>query len=176
MTRLDGFPTATQAAPNSCWACAGREIVNWYIAQGKAGAYRASQFDSDQKFADEYAAAAKNPAYKDIDIQRSAADALAYLGFGNNTDSRPIPLPDEIRDEIGDKKPLLAIIGSTNPRGKPNLAAKEGHWLVIVGINDDGSQIEVFDPAEGKVVAVAYGATYTAGSYWQNTSYVDARS
>ncbi|QWP78602.1 hypothetical protein J5226_09490 [Lysobacter sp. K5869] len=176
MTRLDGFPTATQAVSNSCWACAGREIVNWYIGQGEAGSYQASQFDSDQKFADQYATAAKDPAYKDIDVQRSAADALAYLGFDNNTDSRPIPEPDEIRVELRSKKPMLAIIGSTNPGKKPNLDAKEGHWLVIVGINDDGSRIEVFDPALGKVVTVAYGATYTSGSYWQNTSYVDAHA
>lgn len=176
MTRLDGFPTATQAAPNSCWACAGREIVNWYIGQGKAGSYRASQFASDQLFADEYAAAAGKPAYSDIDVQRSAADALACLGFGNNTDDSPIPTPDEIRTQLKNGEPLLAIVGGTNPGTKPNLKAKQGHWLAIVGIDDAGSQIEVFDPAEGKIVAVAYGATYIPGSYWQNTSYVDPRS
>lgn len=176
MTRLDGFPTATQAASNACWACAGREIVNWYIGKGKAGSYQASQFATDQQFADQYAAAASKPAYSDINVQRSAADALACLGFDNNTDGSPIPTADEIRIELQDQKPLLAIIGSTNPRGTPNLKAKQGHWLVIVGINDDGSQIEVFDPAEGKVVTVAYGTTYTSGWYWQNTSYVDPRS
>lgn len=173
MTRLDGFPTATQAAPNSCWACAGREIVNWYIGQGKAGSYRADDFSSDQLFADQYATAAKNPAYKNIDVQRSASDALILLDFGNNTDDRPIPTPDEIRTQLKSGAPLLTIIGSTDPGSKPNLKAKQGHWLVIVGIRDDGSQIEVFDPGEGKIVTVAYGATYVPGSYWQNTSYVD---
>jgi ABC-type bacteriocin/lantibiotic exporter with double-glycine peptidase domain len=162
MPVLAKYPVAKQQTANSCWACAARSIAN----------FAGSAYASDQKLADAYAAKTKKPANGDINKMQSAADALARLGFPSKADSEPFPTPKEILDEINKKTPILAIVGDTNPKGKRNLKYQEGHWVVIVGISDDGKTIDVFDPADGALHQVAYdAATYGKGVYWQNASY-----
>ena len=156
------FPVAKQEDVNSCWACASRMISNYYVALGKGGANK--KIDSDTDLAKLVGLS--------IDKQESASAVLATLKYANNADSAPIPTEEEISDAISDGTPLLAIIGPDDPKGKRNLKAQNGHWVVIVGI--DKSVISVFDPANGSTGTVAYGAKYS-GYYWQNTSYVDGQ-
>jgi hypothetical protein len=167
MPVLANYPVAKQAVPNSCWACAARSVANF-----NGGKKPAVTYASDQALADAYAKASKTPGNGDINKMQSAADALYYLGFRSNTDSAPLPTPDEILKEIKADKPILSIVGSTNPGKKPDIKYKKGHWVVIVGISDDKATISVFDRAEGKVLAVPYNAaTYSNGVYWENSSY-----
>lgn len=172
MPELTGFPTAQQAKPNSCWACAARMIHNWYQAHGQSGGKPA--YNSDQALANAWATAKNQGALGKIDVQRSAAAALDGLGYTNGADGCALPTPDEIRDQMNQDRPLLSIVGNALPQGKRNLAAQNGHWVVIVGISQDGGTLQVFDPEDGQIHNVAYNAqTYQQGSYWQNTSYVD---
>ena len=154
---------AQQAVANSCWACAARSILNF-----KAGKI---VYDSDQALADAYAAAAKKPAYADINVMRSAADALHFLGMPGNIDNAPIPTPAELEGEFANDMPFLSIVGNVDPKGKPNRKYQEGHWVVLIGI-DAKKTLTVFDPEDGKAHEVAYdAATYQPGVYWENTTW-----
>jgi len=173
MPVLQHFPTARQADPNSCWACAAREIVNWYNRLGLSGG---QSYVSDQALADVWAVASHNNVHADIHMQQSAAAALEDLRFRNNTDDHPLPTRDEISDEIHRGRPLLAIVGNALPVPSPNPDYQNGHWVVIVGIVQLalGYKLHVFDPDDGVVHHVDYDAAlYRDGMYWQNTSYVD---
>lgn len=164
MPILKNYPVAKQAVENSCWACAARSIVNFSKGQIVYG--------SDQALANAYADKSKNPANSDIDEMKSAADALFWVGYKSNIDSAPIPTPEELIAEFSGNKPLLSIVGGADPKGKPNAKYQEGHWVVLIGISDDGKSLSVFDPDDGKVHVVAYNAAvYENGQYWQNTSY-----
>jgi hypothetical protein len=174
MCRLNHFPVAQQAVGNSCWAAAARSIVNWYHQNGHAGPN--PLYGSDQALADAWSVASGDAANADINVQQSASGALADLGFFNETDSAALPTPGEIADALHAEKPLLAIIGTTVPDPDPNTEYQDGHWLVIIGITNrqPDANLLVFDPADGLVHTVPYNtSTYQAGSYWQNTSYVD---
>ena len=174
MPQLADYPTAIQETPNSCWAAAGRSINNFYQGIGKSG--ENPVYDSDQAFANAWATASGDEEHADISIQQSAAAALEDLGYANNTDDAAIPSPDEITAAINDNMPLLAIVGGEAPDPNPNPEYQNGHWVVIVGISDDKTTIDVFDPDNGLINTVAYNAvTYQEGSYWQNTSYVDSQ-
>jgi len=124
MPVLQHFPTARQADPNSCWACAAREIVNWYNRLGLSGG---QSYVSDQALADAWAVASYNNVHADIHMQQSAAAALEDLRFGNNTDDHPLPTRDEISDEIHRGRPLLAIVGNALPVPSPNPDYQNGH-------------------------------------------------
>lgn len=172
MPQLNNFPTAKQADPNSCWACAGREISNWYQSLNKSGTN--PMYGTDQSFADAWMHATDDPTHSKIDIQQSAAGALEDLEYRNNTDSSALPEAQEIADAINANMPLLAIVGDAPPNPNPNPDYQNGHWVVIVGISDDDATLKVFDPDDGLIHDVDYNdATYHLGSYWQNTSYVD---
>lgn len=176
MPELNNFPVDKQANPNSCWACAGREINNWY--QSKGGSGRNPIYASDQAFATawENATNPPDPDHGRINIQQSAAAALGDLGYGNNTDDRAVPTAAEIAGSITKGEPLLAIVGDQPPNPNPDLDYKNGHWVVIVGTSYPAAPItiDVFDPEPGQIVTVDYDqATYQPGVYWQNTSYVD---
>jgi papain like cysteine protease AvrRpt2 len=171
MPKLKDFPTAIQERPNSCWACATRMIINYYD--------NAQTYGSDQALANAWNTAKQGRGYNNIDIQQSASGALMDLGYKNNADDQAIPTKGEIRDAINDHKPLLAIVGTTAlASGEArNLAAQQGHWVVIIGISDDQSTIDVFDPSDGNVRPFAYNSrTYKTDQYWQNTSYVDKKN
>ncbi len=169
MPVLANYPVYKQAAENSCWACAARSIVNFNFGNPK------ETFASDQELAKAYATKAKKPAYADINVQRSAADALTLLGIQTGADSEPFLTADEIKGEMDKNRPVLSIVGTTNPGGKRDLKYTAGHWVVIVGISDDKKTISVFDPANGKIGTVPYNAaTYAQGVYWENSSYVGA--
>lgn len=166
MPVLKNYPIYQQADENSCWAAAARSILNF-----KAGK---ADYASDQALADAYAARTGNPGDRDIHVMRSAADVLARLGIPNNIDDAPIPTPDELVGELNKNRPFLSIVGDTRPKnGKPDKAYKEGHWVALIGISDDGkNELSVFDPADGKLHLVAYdAAVYRDGLYWENTSY-----
>lgn len=162
MPSLSNFPVAKQEGKDSCWACVTRMINNYYVAAGKGGTNK--KIDTDTDLA--------KLVGKTIDKQESAAAALATLKYANSADSAPIPTKEEIKDAISDGTPLIAIIAVDNPGGKRNLKAQQGHWVVIVGIEED--VISVFDPDNGKINTVAYGEKYNSW-YWQNTSYVDGQ-
>lgn len=175
MPNLQNFPVAVQADPNSCWACAAREIINWYHRQGQANG---QSYASDQALADAWAAVSHANIHADITVQQSAAAALEALGFNNNIDDHPIPTAAEITEQIEAGNPLLAIVGAAQPAGGvPDAAYQNGHWVVIVGIEaqNQGYTLHVFDPDDGAIHQVGYNAaTYQPGVYWENTSYVDA--
>ncbi|HEU4717325.1 MAG TPA: papain-like cysteine protease family protein [Bacteroidia bacterium] len=174
MPSLSGFPAAKQEDPNSCWACASREISNYYKSLGKGG--KNEMYSSDKELAAAWSKITGKPGNADISIQQSASAALGDLGYTNSADSAPVPTVGEITDAINDKKPLLAIVGSTDPKGKRKLGYQQGHWVVITGISDKGDLIEVFDPDSGKIETVAYSSqVYKSGMFWQNTSYVDGQ-
>lgn len=178
MPRLEGFPAARQAAKESCWACAARMITNWFAINSVKPSY-----DTDQALATAWSESpnkgkdVKNPT--NIDISQSAAAALADLGYKNYTFSTVIAEPGEILDDIGHGRPLLALVGTERPSNRePNLEYKGGHWVVITGINDDGTLIEVFDPDDGAKKIVPYHISeYMREGYdtqfWQHTSYFD---
>lgn len=172
MPQLKDFNGARQQDPNSCWASASRAISNYYLTRREAG--QNPMYPSDQAFANAWAAETKNPVNRDISIQQSAAAALGDLGYPSVIDDSALPTQVEIRDAILAGTPLLAIVGAAPPRPNPNPNYQNGHWVVIVGISDDLKTISVFDPDTGRTDDVPYNAaTYRAGSYWQNTSYVD---
>ncbi len=172
MPRLPGFPTAQQATQDSCWACAAREINNFFQSLGQSGPNPV--YGSDQAFATAWANASGNPNNGNINIQQSAAAALADLGYANNTDDHAIPTPNEITRAINSNQPLLAIVGGAPPNPNPNPNYQNGHWVVIIGISADQTTIDVFDPDDGQVHTVRYDTSvYQPGQYWQNTSYVD---
>lgn len=172
MPRLNNFPTAVQETANSCWACAAREISNWYQARGESG--NNPVYNTDREFATAWANATGDQGHADINVQQSAAAALEDLGYNNNIDDHAIPTQQEITDAINDNQPLLAIVGNAPPNPDPDPNYQNGHWVVIVGISDNQANIDVFDPDDGQIHTVAYNAaTYQPGAYWQNTSYVD---
>lgn len=172
MPELQNFPTARQATPNSCWACASRQINNWYESRQESGQNAA--YDSDQNLANAWSAATNDPARADINVQQSAAAALEDLGYENSIDGRALPTQHEIKGAIEANKPLLAIVGDAAPNPNPNPNYQNGHWVVIIGISDDQVNLTVFDPDDGLTHVVPYNVdTYQPGSYWQNTSYVD---
>lgn len=172
MPQLQNFPTAKQATANSCWAGAAREISNWYQSLQKSG--QNPIYKSDQEFANAWAKKTGQQNHADINVQQSAAAALEDLGYKNNIDDRALPTKAEITDEIKNHRPLLSIVGNTAPNPNPNPYYQNGHWVVIVGISDNQTKLNVFDPDDGKIHEVDYNAaTYQQGSYWQNTSYVD---
>ncbi len=173
MPHLEDFPTYKQKTDHSCWACAGRAISNWFVSKGKGG--RNKTYESDQLFADAWAVVSSDRAYADIDVMQSASAALADLGYTNNTDEYPIASADDIKAEIEKGNPMLAIVGTSKPAdGKANNEYKEGHWVVITGISENGSKLRVFDPDNGVEHEVDYSnEIYTEGVYWENTSYVD---
>lgn len=172
MPNLNNFPTARQDNENSCWACAAREISNWYKLFDKSG--RNPVYITDQELAIAWSCRTGNLRHADISVQQSASAALGDLGYLNNTDDKALPERQEICDSIESGRPLLAIVGGSAPNPDPNPDCQGGHWVVIVGISDDGSTIYVFDPDNGIINPIAYNsAIYQPGSYWQNTSYVD---
>ncbi|UCD85818.1 MAG: C39 family peptidase [Deltaproteobacteria bacterium] len=166
MPKLEGFKAAKQAKQNSCWASAARAITNWYAGK--------ELYATDKDFAKAWKEATGKQVHADIDVQQSAAAALLDLGYDNNTDDHALPTAAEIANQINNERPLLAIVGNAPPNPNPNPNYQNGHWVVIVGISDDQTKLSVFDPDDGKIHDVDYyAATYQAGSYWQNTSYVD---
>ena len=166
MPRLENFSTAQQANNNSCWACAGREINNFFCRQNRSGTNE--PLNSDHDFA--------SACDMDVNVQLSAAEALHHLGYKNNVDERPIPTPTEITKAIAEGTPLLSIVGSKDPGLKPDLNYKKGHWVVIIGISDDLKTLYVFDPDTGQVQKIPYNQKlYQEGVYWENTSYVDGQ-
>jgi hypothetical protein len=145
-------------------------IINYYD--------KAQTYGSDQALANAWNSAKPGKSHNNIDIQQSASGALTDLGYRNNVDSDAIPTKDEIKDAMNSGQPLLAIVGTTALASgeKRNLAAQQGHWVVITGISSDQLTIDVFDPSDGNVHSVAYNSsTYKTGQYWQNTSYVDKK-
>lgn len=165
MPDLVDFPTAQQAEPHSCWACASRMIINYYTG--------VETYASDQALANAWGAT-QDPVLDnvDIDVARSASAVLIDLGYANNTDDAPVPTADEITEAINDGTPLLSNVALNNPHGVPVIDGGGEHWVVITGIND--GQLSVFDPDTGVIGNEAYNAaTYQDGVYWQNTSYVD---
>jgi hypothetical protein len=174
MPRLLQFPTAKQARPNSCWACAARLINNWFARRGEAGPN--GEFASDLFFARAWAQQSGDPEHAKINVQQSAAAALESLGLRNSMDSAALPTPQEICEQIERGHPMLALVGPDAPDPSPNPMATQGHWIVIIGITITarGTHLEVLDPDDGLIHKVKYDpATYVRGSYWQNTSYVD---
>jgi Papain-like cysteine protease AvrRpt2 len=174
MWALNNFRVAQQAVENSCWAAAARSIVNWYHGCAQAGPNPV--YASDQELATAWALASGDQTNADINMQQSASAALAALGFINNTDAVALPTPGEIADAINSGIPLLAIIGTTVPDPNPDTGCQDGHWMVIVGITStqQDADLLVFDPNDGQIHTAPYNvSTYQAGSYWQNTSYVD---
>lgn len=170
MPELQHFPAQMQQTNNSCWASAARAISNWYQSRGESGNNPA--YGSDQALATAWAGATGNQNHADINIQQSAAAALADLGYTNNIDDQALPTQGEIDGQIEQNRPLLAIVGGVAPNPNPNPAAQNGHWVVIVG--RIANNIRVFDPEDGQIHSVPYNAqTYQQGSFWQNTSYVD---
>lgn len=172
MPILANFTPDKQDDPNSCWACAGRCISNYFVATARA---KTAAFYSDQEFAFAWARATnsgKNSDKWQISIQQSASAALSDLGYLNYTFDTPFPTVQEITEAINEPIPLLAIIAANKPlNGRANLGAQNGHWVVIVGISDNGATIDVFDPDNGRINTVAYNAESYNGVYWQNTSY-----
>lgn len=179
MYELTPYPAAKQATDNSCWASAARSIANWYASLDTSG--NTPAFSSDQALADAWNARVPGQNHNDIDIQQSAAGALADLGFTNSMDQQPLPTTAEIVESIDMDMPLLAIVGPTAPPGgMPNPAATGGHWVVITGISGDApdAMLQVFDPADGQIHPVQYDPSICAFQgesplFWQNTSYVD---
>lgn len=165
MPILKNYPMAKQAVANSCWACAARSIANFNAGR--------SVYGSDQALANAYAAKTKNPDNANINEMQSAADALYRLGLRSVIDEAPIPTPGELVAEFEQNKPVLAIVGADDPKGVPKKAYQQGHWVVLIGISDDGKSLAVFDPGDGKLHTVAYAATYGSDGYWQNSSYFD---
>ncbi len=166
MATLKNYPVAKQAVANSCWACAARSVVNFLS--------RKTVYASDQELADAYAAKSKNskhPGSSDINTMQSASDALFHLGYPNQADGAPFPTADELEEEFKNGKPVLSIVGSTDPKGSRDLAFQSGHWVVIIGISSDKKSIEVFDPDDGTVHTMAYDAALYTPAYWQNSSY-----
>lgn len=105
---------------------------------------------------------------------QSASRVLRDLGHRNNADDHALPTREEIKDSIAKNKPLLACVGAPAPANGLDLDFIGGHWVVIVGISEDGSKITVFDPEDGILHKVDYSdKTYRDGMFWQNTSYVD---
>lgn len=177
MPQLNNFNGDTQDDFNSCWAACGRSISNYFVNAGKI---KLKIFISDQEFAHAWAKATNSARGSDrwhISIQQSAAAALGDLGMPNYIYSTPFPTVDEIKEDISDGKPVLAIIGANKPKNnKPNAGAKNGHWVCIVGIDDNGQNIAVYDPQNGKINKVAFDADKYNGylnMYWQNSSYFD---
>lgn len=193
MPTLQNYPTAQQAAINSCWACAARSIVNWYNGLGESNN---QSYASDQALATAWQTQSGDNENSDINVQQSAAAALIDLGFLAQIDDHAIPTPAEIGDSINNSHPLLAMLGTTEPDPNPNPDYQAGHWVVIVGIeeaadsdgdtdmdgdsdsdddmDEDNFILSVFDPNDGQIHEVPYdAATYEQGVWWQNTSYVD---
>lgn len=170
MPNLQNYPVYQQAVANSCWACAARSVLNYNFG------HQALPIKSDQDLANDWAAVTRNPNHANINVQQSASAALGDLGIVNNTDNAPLPTLAEINDQIAVNRPMLAIIGATNPHGTPNLAYQGGHWLVIVGADTAANTISVFDPQTGAIATVAYDSAtyggYPAGNFWQNTSHL----
>lgn len=172
MCKLTNFPVAKQSAMNSCWACAGREISNWFRLQGQSG--EVPYFSTDKLFAKYWAETSGVPEHADINVQQSAAAALGDIGYGNSIDDHAIPDPELIKKSLKMGMPLLAIVKDAPPSPNPNPNCRKGHWVVIVGISTNAKSLSVFDPNTGQVHDVAYDpSTYRDRLFWQNTSYVD---
>ncbi|HKQ77861.1 MAG TPA: papain-like cysteine protease family protein [Blastocatellia bacterium] len=167
-TELTGFPSGAsykQAGTYSCWAAAARAIINYYA--------KSEICKSDQELVDAWNR--KMGTKYDLSVSQSASAALLDLGFKCPADGSAIPTADEIEAEMGRGIPLLANVGTTPlpSKVKRDVKYKDGHWVVIVGINGSKTKIDVFDPADGNIKEVDYDAvTYQIGQYWENTSYV----
>lgn|GEM_PF-1501552 len=175
MPRLRNFPCEKQQSSFSSWACAAREIINWYDTLGQSDS---QSYESDEALAQAWMTVTWNLCNGSIYQPQSAAAALADLGFPSLVDDHPLPTPNEIIIAIDNNEPLLASVGDTDPGNVPNCDVQDCRWLVIVGIDEGEGPgefvLQVFDPADGQIHEVLYDAAeYQAGVYWQSTSYVD---
>ncbi|QRN55495.1 hypothetical protein [Dyella caseinilytica] len=175
MPRLRNFPCEKQESLFSSWACAAREIINWYdtLAQSNGQSYA-----SDEALAQAWMTLTWNLCNGSIYQQQSAAAALSELGFPSMVDDHPLPTPNEIIIAIDSNEPLLATVGDADPGGAPNCDFQDCRWVVIVGIEEgEGAGefvLQVFDPQDGQIHEVLYDAAeYQTDVYWQSTSYVD---
>lgn len=170
-----------QPTENSCWLACAAMVANYYGENNPNL--------NVEKFAERYGF--------DINEMGSAVEAIetalrdTYKNMEMPADECAIPTFEEIKKQIlGDNdvresRPLLCCVGITEgvpypedtSRAKPELEYEGGHWILIVGFEDDN--ICVADPSarEWNITKVPYDLLeykrQDARLYWKNTSYLD---
>jgi hypothetical protein len=159
---------ATQSTATSCWATCGRLVSNYY--GGKRTPYQ-----TDDAFGK--AVNLSTSSYQDTQAALNAPPIKCYSGQDNAAN---IPKLSEIADSIGKKQPL-AVCVSAKPVTFPN-NVKNGHYILIVGVDTDNALIYVMDPdplVQAAVLPMAYSSTQynighgIANQYWGATYYTE---
>lgn len=160
-SQLPNFPTDKQSFPNGCWVTTGRMMQNYLVANNK-------QKPGSTSFLDEAKAAilAGSTPFKikgGLDVlQRNPEDFLVKIGRKKMAmmgyDSA-VPTQMEIKSDMQNGYPIFSKV-TEKPAPRTDAARKvdkrNGHWVVITGINGNGSELSVFDPAKGTISQVPY--------------------
>lgn len=116
----------------------------------------------------------------------SALNLLCELAWNRNqvqlqvgADDKSVLLEREIETCISNNAPILCCLSGVKPRGEmqgemypKNLNVKNGHWVVIIGISEDDSQIMIADPGSGTgaPVVVDFNKVMYNRMYWRNAT------
>ncbi|WP_122643949.1 hypothetical protein [Luxibacter massiliensis] len=181
MAELKDFICIRQTTDHGCWiACA---VMIWnYMNNIKTTVHQVKkEFEIKE------------------DAQGSPAELLGKMyGLENGEyidcfpmDQYAVPKFEEIKGEFqkddaeNPPRPILCCVGSEQPyqetgpgdsqRFKKQEKVKAGHWIIIIGLEED--KLIIVEPWDGAKHTVVYNSLYYVRSinekyYWQNSSYV----
>ncbi|MGI2908356.1 C39 family peptidase [Tolypothrix sp. VBCCA 56010] len=159
-----------QLKKTSCWAACGRVINNFFALTNK----KRKTFDSDIDFG--------NAVGMNIDKYENIEQALVHEDikcYGGQDDTGNIPTFQEIKESIDGNEPIAVCVSVKEVKYPENV--KDGHYILIVGYDDDGKKIYIMDPDPrvNNVVPIPYSPNvYEIGfdipkQYWGVTYYTE---
>lgn len=128
-----------------------------------------------------------------IALEKILQNDLPSSWVDDGADGVPFPRLSNIIETIAADTPLIACVAGSKPnKGKRNLNVKDGHWVIIAGVeypqDDESIQskdygfLYVIDPAVGHLEFVEYNKSQYLSDenlgrylYWQNTSYINVK-
>lgn len=147
MKQLEDFICTKQQYDNSCWIAVANAVLS-YMHQKNPDLW-----DQETHLTEE-------------NHQGNAINAICYVYkdiIDENyfaVEDKRLPDFDYIKKHIDAGNPLVSLLTvNTYNSPEPDITCKEGHWIALIGYNDDGNRSEViyYDPDTGEAASFTYG-------------------
>ena len=143
LKNLDKLPPIKQKTGDSCWAACGSALSKYFVDSEGKGTVR----DQD---------AIANGIGADINKTASMEDVLAYIGCYRTAgdvevDDANLPDRQEIATELQAGRPIVVGINRAGLKNPKTDQLKDGHYMIIIGVNDSNGDLYIMDPSQGNL-------------------------
>lgn len=156
LKNLNKLPPTKQKTANSCWAACGSALSKYFADSEGKGAAR----DQD---------AVAQGIGADINKVASMEAVLAFIGCyakaeDVEVDEANLPDRQEIAKELLNGRAIVVGINAAGLKNPKTDQLKDGHYMIIIGVEDSTGQLWIMDPSQGNLqVSVPY--SYSKNSY-----------